>query len=167
MPADAPASHVVGRGGTAALPQMHDSDPSPQAQLVFCIDVRSERMRRHLEGRGRSETMGAAGFFGLPIAYRGADDVVSERSPALLRPPATVTERCDAPRGAQGTTTGLAHAVAAVERNPCLVLGWAEAAGWGLAPALACATSLPASTASFVRRVRERLATPRTRCSTW
>ena len=46
-----------------------------KAQFVFCIDVRSERFRRHLEQvEPGLETFGFAGFFAMPIAYRALGD---------------------------------------------------------------------------------------------
>jgi uncharacterized protein YbcC (UPF0753/DUF2309 family) len=67
------------------------------AQMVFCIDVRSERIRRHLEAAcDRIETYGFAGFFGLPIAYvpLGESEPI-DQVPVLLAPQFHVHERVD------------------------------------------------------------------------
>jgi uncharacterized protein YbcC (UPF0753/DUF2309 family) len=66
---------------------------TPDAQLVFCIDVRSEPFRRALEGHGRYETFGYAGFFGLPIAlHRFGDTRRTRLLPVLLSPQHDVAE---------------------------------------------------------------------------
>ncbi len=55
-------------------------------QAAFCIDVRSEVLRRALELQDPSiETIGFAGFFGLPVGHRpeGTDEV-QKHLPALL-----------------------------------------------------------------------------------
>jgi uncharacterized protein YbcC (UPF0753/DUF2309 family) len=42
---------------------------SSDAQMVFCIDTRSELIRRHVEDKGHYETFGYAGFFGIAMDY--------------------------------------------------------------------------------------------------
>ena len=66
-------------------------------QAAFCIDVRSERLRRHLEERtDRIQTIGFAGFFGLPIeAIRAGEETGEPRCPALLSPAFRVPARED------------------------------------------------------------------------
>jgi uncharacterized protein YbcC (UPF0753/DUF2309 family) len=61
----------------------------PTAQAVFCIDVRSEIARRHLEAAlPGTHTLGFAGFFGFPVAHQPALACKSApRCPVLLVPP--------------------------------------------------------------------------------
>ena len=65
----------------------------PTAQAVFCIDTRSEGIRRHLEDAGHYETIGFAGFFSLPMRYLplGSAGHV-DQYPVLLSPAIEVTE---------------------------------------------------------------------------
>lgn len=66
----------------------------PDAQLVFCIDVRSEPFRRSIEAEGNYETLGFAGFFGLPI--RVNDTVTGaayDSCPVLLKPSHTIDQK--------------------------------------------------------------------------
>lgn len=44
------------------------------AQMVFCIDTRSEMIRRHVEAAGNIETFGYVGFFGIAADYQHYQD---------------------------------------------------------------------------------------------
>jgi uncharacterized protein YbcC (UPF0753/DUF2309 family) len=61
----------------------------PCVQAVFCIDVRSEIARRHLEAAlPGTKTLGFAGFFGFPVAHQPAHACKpAPRCPVLLVPP--------------------------------------------------------------------------------
>lgn len=71
-----------------------DTTVRPEVQAVFCIDVRSETFRRAIEAVSPGiQTLGFAGFFGLPIECVpvAADHAVSQ-CPVLLRPKYRVAE---------------------------------------------------------------------------
>lgn len=69
------------------------SASTPAAQLVFCIDVRSEPLRRALEAAGPFATFGFAGFFGLPVRSRAvAARHAHAACPVILQPRAEIRE---------------------------------------------------------------------------
>jgi uncharacterized protein len=78
-----------------------DKQKKYDAQLVFCIDVRSEPMRRAIENQGSYQTFGYAGFFGLPIKilnniksenYDSCPVLISSKHDIKLKPNSIITK---------------------------------------------------------------------------
>lgn len=66
----------------------------PLAQAIFCIDVRSEVIRRHIEAQHKKiETIGFAGFFAFPVAIKPLGHIHSiAHCPVLLPVKESVSE---------------------------------------------------------------------------
>ncbi len=133
----------------------------PDAQAVFCIDVRAERLRRHLEATGPYETLGFAGFFGVPLSFLPlGEELGRAQCPVLLRPRNEVAE-VPAP-GAEADAAsaldrrraraGAARAGHAAEERPFAAFALAEAAGWPLAIVAAARTVAPRWAVGMRRR---------------
>ena len=67
---------------------------TPRFQATFCIDAREESFRRHLEEIAPDvETFGTAGFYGVPMYYRGAADAhYAALCPIVIKPTRWVVE---------------------------------------------------------------------------
>lgn len=137
----------------------------PDAQLVCCIDVRSEGLRRQFEALGNYETLGFAGFFAVAIEWQPLTGGTTLAScPALISPRHRVDEGSDDDADAlvryRRQLSGIAagdDAVHMAKDTPGAAFVLAEAAGWLSGPAAAARTLAPRQWASMRRRSQRRL----------
>ncbi len=127
------------------------SSARPDAQLVFCIDVRSEGFRRQLEALGAYDTYGFAGFFGVPVRWRPLGSPVAQaRCPVLVSPRHEIAEvAVDDDAAFLSTcsaTGGLHEAFSAAKGGIASPFALAESAGWFAGPVAAARTLAPRRT---------------------
>lgn len=140
------ASQLSARAaGSAATPGKR----GVEAQAVFCIDVRSEPLRRALEAHDpHVQTIGFAGFFGLPISYQPiGTSASSPRLPGLLPPAMEAGDSLPASAGADVPSAAavqrarqrhfsIAEQWRAASRWPAAAFSYVEAFGWSYGDAL-------------------------------
>ena len=128
------------------------TDERPHAQLVFCIDVRSEVIRRHLEATGPYETFGYAGFFGIPMQYQAhRADVRIDACPPIVDPKHRIAEVPAPDRATEAAAhDGWAELLQAgrtlvktLKNNIAAAFGFVEASGGVFGAAMAARTLTP------------------------
>ena len=105
-----------------------------EVQAAFCIDVRSEPLRRALENLSTGiQTLGFAGFFGLPIAYTPIGTAARRpQLPGLLAPAMEVSERMVPAALSPNHTPAMLEqrAMAARQQRLALQQQWQAASRW-------------------------------------
>lgn len=157
--------------GTTVAPSRDNPSKAerPHAQAVFCIDVRSESFRRHLEKIGYYETFGFAGFFTAFIRYRGfGSHHETDLFPAVAKAKNVIRE---IPRPFQEEQLPRFHAGAAfihaahtlfhdLKENVITPYVMVESIGWFFGIPLIGKTLFPLSYQKWAKWLKNRLAPP-------
>lgn len=108
---------------------------APSAQVVCCIDVRSEVLRRAIEQAAPTiDTLGFAGFFGLPIAYQPLNGPPRAQLPGLLAPTLIVSDAGSSREtrvARDRAALALSSTITTLGRSPASAFSFVEAAGLG------------------------------------
>jgi len=110
-------------------------DVKPLASVVFCLDVRSEVMRRNVEVVGPYNTYGVGGFLGMPISFVPFDKAHNlALSPAFVKPqnivfeiPVEAHEEYNTKKGINKTTKKV---LSDLKNNPYTPYIMVESIGW-------------------------------------
>ena len=151
-----------------------NDDTRPAAQLVFCIDTRSEVIRRHIEATGPYETHGYAGFFGIPMRYRGyGTDVEIDACPPIVDPRHRIVDRPEGDSHDEASTYDLGAGLVAAGRkhlkalktNVAAAFTFVEGAGGAYGAAMATRTLAPTRLQDVVGAVESRIPSPAEFCA--
>lgn len=138
-----------------------DGKKSAIAQLAFCIDVRSEPFRRQLEKAGPFETIGVAGFFGVPIATCELGSKHSHASlPVIQKPQNKIKEFVDEDvlekyNQRKQAVHSVSHTFKTMKQNVLTSLLLPELSGPWLSLQMVARSFVPRKADRFIRHLRE------------
>ncbi|THE64660.1 DUF2309 domain-containing protein [Salinadaptatus halalkaliphilus] len=153
-----------------------DGDARPDAQLVFCIDTRSEIIRRHIEAQSEYETHGYAGFFGIPMRYEGHDSAVAaDACPPIVEPEHQISDEpetnhaCDEKAATHDRWNGLVDATRKhfkrLKTNVAAAFPFVEGGGGVYGSAMAARTLAPSALSTLETVVDEQVPSTHEFCS--
>lgn len=136
-----------------------EKEELPLATATFCLDVRSEVIRRSIEHSGPYKTYGAGGFLGVPIAFVEFDKAHEQfLAPAIIKPhnvvfevPKESHEEYSSKRGMNKTTKKV---LSDLKNNPYTPYIMVEAIGWIFGINLFGKTFLPQKTNKFLSKFK-------------
>ncbi|MRG86846.1 DUF2309 domain-containing protein [Salinibacillus xinjiangensis] len=138
-----------------------DDKKSKLAQFVFCIDVRSEPFRRQLEKEGPFETIGIAGFFGVPIATSELGSNHSHPSlPVISKPQHIIKESVNdyelkSYQQRKSAVNSLTYTFKMMKQNVLSSLLLPELSGPWLSLQMVARSFVPKKANRFIRNLRE------------
>ena len=129
------------------------------ATATFCLDVRSEVIRRSIEKSGPYKTFGAGGFLGLPLNFVEFDKAHELfLAPAIIKPNNVVFELPVESHGEYSSKKGMNKTTKKVlsdlKNNPYTPYIMVEAIGWIFGINLFGKTFLPQKTNKFLSKFK-------------
>lgn len=129
------------------------------ASATFCLDVRSELMRRSIENSGPYKTFGAGGFLGLPLNFVEFDKAHEQfLAPAIVKPQNVVfevpVEAHDEYSSKKGMNKTTKKVLSDLKNNPYTPYIMVEAIGWIFGINLFGKTFLPQKTNKFLSKFK-------------
>jgi uncharacterized protein YbcC (UPF0753/DUF2309 family) len=136
-----------------------EKEEIPLASATFCLDVRSETIRRKFEEAGEYTTFGAGGFLGLPIAFVEFDKAHELLlAPAIVKPTNVVFEIPLEDYNDYSTNKTIKKTTKKVlsdlKNNPYTPYIMVEAIGWMFSVTLFGKTFFPKKTDEFFKKVK-------------
>jgi len=132
---------------------------NPLASVTFCLDVRSETIRRTVEHSGPYTTYGAGGFLGIPIAFVEFDKAHELfLAPAVIKPTNVVfeipNESYEDYSSKKGVSKTTKKVLSDLKNNPYTPYIMVEAIGWIFGVALFGKTFFPRKTEKLFSKMK-------------